>query len=647
MNNVKLVEHIISQKQSNELLSVDLFDTLLVRPIAKPDDIFKILAIRTGEFQLYAKRAQAEQKLIKQFNRSAKIHEIYEELCSEVELRDKLIEAEVNLELEILKPRKSALEWLHYLPEPSKVFVLSDTIFSSEILRLFLKSKLGLNGVCIYSSADQLCRKTDGKLFEVFLSDNQAESSSVLHLGDNQNSDVEQAIKLGIEAIHIPSSLQNYKRHRQHNKLFSKFSKTLTCAESVAVGVIKNTWHDTPRKSAYDGNIKCFGYSAYGPLLLATCVWIVRLCKQKNLRTIYCLARDGYLVDQCIREIAKNFGLDIEPKYLLASRRMSRLLGIKSEKNLLSVLGNLKGTADEKLQKLLPYFPEISPDLSDEDIMHRYANELMAIVRFQQKAYFDELEKSGLNKNSILFDIGYQGTTQKALSDFIGGPLFGAYVITFPELKDIVPNWKSTTHAYLRKERKKKSYDEFKYFHLLHEVVFSGPSGTFSGYDCNKNPVFEDNVPSSALNELHDGVKSFIDDFLASWPLSFKDIHITEDFALAHVHEHFASPQHQDDIYMFQNLNFSDSRAATEKKAFIADETSKNFGIWNEGSRFLINRNRPPSLRVRIRSYFGKIVIMVLLKLLWSDRLKRKLQRDPISFFADSKNPIIRKIRIM
>jgi hypothetical protein len=97
---------------------------------------------------------------------------------------------------------------------------------------------------------------------------------------------------------------------------------------------------------------------------------------------------------------------------------------------------------------------------------------------------------------------------------------------------------------------------------------------------------------------------------------------------------------------MFQNLNFSDSRSASDKKAFIADETSKNFGIWNEGSRFLIHRNRPPALRVQIRSYFGKIIIMVLLKLLWSKRLKRKLQRDPISFFADSNNPIIRKIGI-
>ena len=58
MNNLKLIERIIFQKQSSKLLSVDLFDTLLLRPIAKPDDIFKILAIRTGELQLYAKRAK-------------------------------------------------------------------------------------------------------------------------------------------------------------------------------------------------------------------------------------------------------------------------------------------------------------------------------------------------------------------------------------------------------------------------------------------------------------------------------------------------------------------------------------------------------------------------------------------------------------
>ena len=45
--------------------------------------------------------------------------------------------------------------------------------------------------------------------------------------------------------------------------------------------------------------------------------------------------------------------------------------------------------------------------------MYHYANEIMEIVRFQQKSYFDELEKLGLNANSILFDIGYQGTTQR------------------------------------------------------------------------------------------------------------------------------------------------------------------------------------------------------------------------------------------
>ena len=42
---------------------------------------------------------------------------------------------------------------------------------------------------------------------------------------------------------------------------------------------------------------------------------------------------------------------------------------------------------------------------------------------------------------------------------------------------------------------------------------------------------------------------------LASWPLSFEDINITEDFALAHVLS-ILLPQHQDDICMFQNLNF-------------------------------------------------------------------------------------------
>ena len=143
----------------------------------------------------------------------------------------------------------------------------------------------------------------------------------------------------------IPSALQNYKRHRQHNKSSPNFKSIYLC-KSVAIGVIKNTWH-TPRKSAYDGSIKCFGYCAYGPLLLAICVWIVHLCKQKKLQTIYC-GRDGHLVDLYIK-IAKNFGLDVETKYLLASRRVSRLI-IKSKENLLSVLGQLKGLLTKNLK---------------------------------------------------------------------------------------------------------------------------------------------------------------------------------------------------------------------------------------------------------------------------------------------------------
>lgn len=68
-----------------------------------------------------------------------------------------------------------------------------------------------------------------------------------------------------------------------------------------------------------------YAYRVVGPILYRYARWIVHEAHARGIKTLWFLARDGYLLRIIADKICKNEGIDIESRYLFCSRRSLRM----------------------------------------------------------------------------------------------------------------------------------------------------------------------------------------------------------------------------------------------------------------------------------------------------------------------------------
>lgn len=174
MDNDELIiseEKIVCEFKNYDIISFDVFDTLLVRQVLYPSDIFMYIEKELENLQISIKnfkqkRMLAEQNLAKY---APTIYEIYydfmnsNKICTEVV--NKLIEMEIECETTKIKPRKKMIEIVNNIPADKTVYFLSDMYLSHKVIYNMLQ-KAGIDrSFKIILSCDYHCTKESGKLF--------------------------------------------------------------------------------------------------------------------------------------------------------------------------------------------------------------------------------------------------------------------------------------------------------------------------------------------------------------------------------------------------------------------------------------------------------------------------------------------------
>lgn len=67
------------------------------------------------------------------------------------------------------------------------------------------------------------------------------------------------------------------------------------------------------------------GNKISGPIFFNYVLWVLKNAEQKNIKTLYFLARDGFLLWKIAQILSKKLGMDIECRYLYCSRYSLRL----------------------------------------------------------------------------------------------------------------------------------------------------------------------------------------------------------------------------------------------------------------------------------------------------------------------------------
>lgn len=204
-----------------ELLSTDLFDTVLLRDHTIESDRLAIACRRAAQrlgtdpavltrlrwsFHDNAYRAVAMARPEGEASLSSICRTIATALGLDEEASRILHHTEVDVDIERLRPNRPLLALFDRATrQGTRVIAVSDTYYNGTDLRRMIDAVVGANPfAAVYSSADLGLTKHAGRIFDEVARRENVAADHILHLGDNHAADVQQAQAASWTAVHLP-----------------------------------------------------------------------------------------------------------------------------------------------------------------------------------------------------------------------------------------------------------------------------------------------------------------------------------------------------------------------------------------------------------------------------------------------------------
>ena len=322
-----------------ELISFDIFDTLLLRAVAKPIDIFEILwekseilhLIDISPKEFVKVRVEMERNARnKKKSREVNLREIYAEMPDYiVEDKIKLLQMEIEIEKQYCYRNDSIYDLAIQLKNDGKILVLlSDMYLSACELNTILEyndiDTTIFSNIIVSNEKD--CTKQTGMLYEeLFKLYPTIPKENIHHIGDNKNGDYNQAINRGICAVHydaIPDKLRSiydYEKIR-HNIP----QKEILSLRKVTVYDHMDEMVSNEEKLAYE-----IGASIVGPFLTMYVDHICERLQKLKINAIYPLMREGYILGKLIENEVNYRNIHILVKPIYVSRKVTYIPSIE------------------------------------------------------------------------------------------------------------------------------------------------------------------------------------------------------------------------------------------------------------------------------------------------------------------------------
>lgn len=523
-----MVYNTIKKIISNEnikVISFDIFDTLVERPSIYPSDIFYLLNNKSKNIikgNFYDIRKSIEEEAVKnKYDVNISIYEIYDYIAEKYKLSEEekntLIDLEINLELNLIQARKKIKDIYDFaLSKNKKIICASDMYLTIDVIKNILVKNGYLNIDKIYISCEEKKRKDDGTLFKLILEKENISPYEILHIGDNEVSDVEIPLKYGILSFHIPRSVDEFFNSKETKKYANmyKYYNSYHPTERLLLGFIINKIINNKDKIKKENMIFAtkydIGYYVLGPFLFSLSSYIMNNKEiQNNYPYINFASRDGYLPMLAYNTLTKNDSSKyLKSKYIYAGRRAYNVANYNN--NILEYIliekPNIKHdyyTIKDLFRSLVSedFIELIEKDSFDLDTLYSndYSNDCLIIKKIISK-YYKNIEDILINKKlnakkyynssldfnngrAIIFDMGYSGSISKSISRLTKKKIDKIYV------------WESEKNKLLDIKNKTKTYSFYKkillkYSNIFLEELCSPLEPSVIDFEYNKNDNF-------------------------------------------------------------------------------------------------------------------------------------------------------------
>lgn len=487
--------------EAADVISFDFFDTLFVRLVSNPEDVFDLLGFMWGikHFRTSRKRAQMDafQHMRKDGRREISITDIYKYFPHQDIPSYDLINREHLLELNLIEPNGELFLLFKQLVNSNKRIIITSDMYLPSIFFIQALEKYGISNIPIFCSADKNATKRDsGELFQVIVAELNVESHQILHIGDNYVADYQWAQKHGLNAYHYVASA--VLKNDTDSPLIS----------SIANSLLHVRANDIPLKS-YDA----LGFLYGGAAALAFIEWIKEKAQKDKIDRILFLSRDGYIMQQIIEK----FPIGDLPtcNYFYGSRTAFTLATI-TEENFIKYIPYLLSGCDglspcELLERLgvpspasnimynlgldneirlsAEHFPLMS------EFLYAYRWEILKVCQQNRKGLFNYIQSLGIQSGAkvALVDVGWRGTSQEAfinaVSPFLTLDIYGYYFCLANTAHRV--NLTYNMSALLDSSCYSAALvDKIYNNRVIIELLFSAPHDTVIGYNTyNNNPI--------------------------------------------------------------------------------------------------------------------------------------------------------------
>jgi predicted HAD superfamily hydrolase len=309
-----LIEAGRRKAQDKEVVSFDLFDTLLIRRIHNPDLVKLPVARYIAElaeqhgrhwhwYKVQKQRDDIERRHRAETGAKFVDHEacyprfmgellqqIFENAYDDA-LLEKITNYELAMENSMLVPRQMLVDWIKDLARAGKrIFVISDMYLPSTHLRQLVKHA-GLDESIeeVISSADTFLAKASGKAYSMIAGKFSLSPGDWLHVGDNPISDGLRAGEAGIEAmiIHDP-------REDQRRSIVKRYYNYSDGRPFWRGRILQQLMAPLEAENQHDSVLYSEGYNFLGPLIGIFIQQVAQFCRDNNITKVFFLSREGW-----------------------------------------------------------------------------------------------------------------------------------------------------------------------------------------------------------------------------------------------------------------------------------------------------------------------------------------------------------------
>lgn len=298
---------------SYDLISFDIFDTLLFRPFSKPSDLFILVGERLDIMDFSQIRISAESKAreyskLTRGNTEVTLYEIYKFIEDETGVPAKDgCELELSIEMELCFANPYMLTVYKLLKSMGKKLVaLSDMYIPHDKMKQLLEhcGFVGLDEIIV--SCDYNCSKRNGDLYDLLLDKyKNIDKSKIIHVGDNAVSDIKVPQERNIHCFHYENVNEVGEQFRCNNMTY--------LVGSAYRGLVNAHLHNGTKKYSPYYEV---GFVYAGIYVMGFCQWIYRYAQEHNLDKILFLAREGDIYQKVFRSMYPDF----KTEYVLWSR---------------------------------------------------------------------------------------------------------------------------------------------------------------------------------------------------------------------------------------------------------------------------------------------------------------------------------------